>query len=88
MKTEDTDIQFAKGLAQAHKRRQGMLDPAIDLFQEATIPEQRAAAARLLIGMTEQADVDFVEHMTKVMSRIQADRRSLAAVGAVLGGEQ
>lgn len=85
MRTEDTDIQFAKGLAQAHKHRQGMIEPAICLFEEADAPEQRAATARLLIGVTEQADVDFVEHMAKVTARIQADRRALAALGAGLG---
>ena len=84
MKTEDTDIQCAKGLAQAHKRREGMIRPAIDLFENAHSPEERAECARYLIGVTEQAEIDFVEHMAKVASRIKGERQALVALGKEL----
>ncbi len=84
MMTEDSDIQFAKGLAQAHKRRTAMVDQAIILFEEATSPEQRAAAARLLIGTSEQADVEVNQHMATVTGRIQAERRGLVALAGAM----
>lgn len=84
MKTEDTDIQWAKGLLQAHKRRQATIDHALTMFEEADAPEQRAKAARYLIGVTEHADVEFIEHMAKVSARITNERRALAALGGLV----
>lgn len=85
MKTQTIDIKYAKALARAEKARHAAIDTASDLLLQARTPEAEAEAATHLIGVADQAEIDFRNYVSRAADKIAQGDRELELLRAAFG---
>lgn len=85
MRTQSNDIEYAKALARADKERHAAIDTAAEQLRAAGSPEAEAEAAQHLIGVAEQAEIDFRDYMGRISDRLAHGDREMELVRRAFG---